>query len=238
MKNVLLIGSAGSLGQAYMKKYENKYRFIGIDKRSIAENFQSEGFQEWVVDVTDMEQVRSVKTALEKQKISIDNLVFSMGTNPLQSFYTISEETWDETFSVNLKSIVFIIKEFYSLMAANVSIVLIGSQNGVVGHEERIDYGPSKAALIQLAKNLTIDFERDPEKDIKVNVVSPSYILNENNEKYLTETIQGKKLLKKIPLKKFVGLEDVISTMDFLLSEKSKAIRGQNIIVDYGYTIV
>ncbi|TFJ44233.1 short-chain dehydrogenase [Carnobacterium divergens] len=238
MKNVLLIGSAGSLGQAYMKKYENKYHFIGIDKRSIAENFRSEGFQEWVVDVTNMKQVRLVKTELEKQQISIDNFVFSMGTNPLQSFYTISEETWDETFSVNLKSIVFIIKEFYSLMADNVSIVLIGSQNGVVGHEERIDYGSSKAAVIQLAKNLTIDFERDPEKDIKVNVVSPSYILNENNEKYLTETIQGKKLLKKIPLKKFVSLEDVISTMDFLLSEKSKAIRGQNIIVDYGYTIV
>ncbi|EKE3419301.1 SDR family oxidoreductase, partial [Enterococcus faecalis] len=158
--------------------------------------------------------------------------------NPFQSFYSIDEEIWDYTFSVNLKSIVFMIKELYPLFKEQVAIVLIGSQNGVVGHEQRIDYGPSKAALIQLAKNLTLDFEKDQEKDIKVNVVSPSYILNQSNKQLLTESFEGKKLLKKIPLKKFVQLEDVVAAIDFLLSDRSKAIRGQNIIVDYGYTIV
>lgn len=89
------------------------------------------------------------------------------------------------------------IKELYPLFKEQVAIVLIGSQNGVVGHEQRIDYGPSKAALIQLAKNLTLDFEKDQEKDIKVNVVSPSYILNQSNKQLLTESFEGKKLLKK-----------------------------------------
>ncbi|HFD6940954.1 TPA: SDR family oxidoreductase, partial [Enterococcus faecalis] len=67
---------------------------------------------------------------------------------------------------------------------------------------------------------------------------SPSYILNQSNKQLLTESFEGKKLLKKIPLKKFVQLEDVVAAIDFLLSDRSKAIRGQNIIVDYGYTIV
>ncbi len=39
------------------------------------------------------------------------------------------------------------IKELYPLFKEQVAIVLIGSQNGVVGHEQRIEYGPSKAAL-------------------------------------------------------------------------------------------
>ena len=38
--------------------------------------------------------------------------------------------------------------------------------------------------------------------------------------------------------KKLVEVDDVVNTIMFLLSNESKAIRGQNIILDYGYTIV
>ncbi|EHB6435147.1 SDR family oxidoreductase, partial [Enterococcus faecalis] len=209
----------------------------GIDK---VKNTSCPDFikQEFIADVTNLNNIRKIRKKLECERIKLDSLLFSVGINPFQSFYSIDEEIWDYTFSVNLKSIVFMIKELYPLFKEQVAIVLIGSQNGVVGHEQRIDYGPSKAALIQLAKNLTLDFEKDQEKDIKVNVVSPSYILNQSNKQLLTESFEGKKLLKKIPLKKFVQLEDVVAAIDFLLSERSKAIRGQNIIVDYGYTIV
>ncbi|MBO0473848.1 SDR family oxidoreductase [Enterococcus ureasiticus] len=237
MKNVLIVGSAGYLGRSYIQMNKEKYRFWGIDKVKGDHNEEAV-YKEFLADVTDLWSIKQVKEELEKESVKMDAIIFSIGINPIQSFYSISEETWDRTFSVNLKSVVFMIKELYPIFKEKVSIVLIGSQNGVVGHEQRIDYGPSKAALIQLAKNLTLDFEVDNEKDIKVNVVSPSYILNQSNEKLLTDSFEGKKLLKKIPLKKFVQLEDVVGTIDFLLSDYSKAIRGQNIIVDYGYTIV
>ncbi|NSM74815.1 SDR family oxidoreductase [Enterococcus faecalis] len=237
MKNLLVVGSAGYLGRSYIEKNKEKYNFWGIDK---VKNTSCPDFikQEFITDVTDLNNIRKIRKKLECERLKLDSLLFSVGINPFQSFYSIDEEIWDYTFSVNLKSIVFMIKELYPLFKEQVAIVLIGSQNGVVGHEQRIDYGPSKAALIQLAKNLTLDFEKDQEKDIKVNVVSPSYILNQSNKQLLTESFEGKKLLKKIPLKKFVQLEDVVEAIDFLLSDRSKAIRGQNIIVDYGYTIV
>lgn len=237
MKNLLVVGSAGYLGRSYIEKNKEKYNFWGIDK---VKNTSCPDFikQEFIADVTNLNNIRKIRKKLECERIKLDSLLFSVGINPFQSFYSIDEEIWDYTFSVNLKSIVFMIKELYPLFKEQVAIVLIGSQNGVVGHEQRIDYGPSKAALIQLAKNLTLDFEKDQEKDIKVSVVSPSYILNQSNKQLLTESFEGKKLLKKIPLKKFVQLEDVVAAIDFLLSDRSKAIRGQNIIVDYGYTIV
>lgn len=237
MKNVLIVGSAGYLGRSYIQMNKKKYHFWGIDKVH-GDHGEEVVHKEFVADVTDLWSIKQVKEELEKESVKMDAIIFSIGINPIQSFYSISEETWDKTFSVNLKSVIFMIKELYPIFKEKVSIVLIGSQNGVVGHEHRIDYGPSKAALIQLAKNLTLDFEADNEKDIKVNVVSPSYILNHSNEKLLKDSFEGRKLLKKIPLKKFVQLEDVVGTIDFLLSDNSKAIRGQNIIVDYGYTIV
>lgn len=196
MKNLLVVGSAGYLGRSYIEKNKEKYNFWGIDK---VKNTSCPDFikQEFIADVTDLNNIRKIRKKLECERIKLDSLLFSVGINPFQSFYSIDEEIWDYTFSVNLKSIVFMIKELYPLFKEQVAIVLIGSQNGVVGHEQRIDYGPSKAALIQLAKNLTLDFEKDQEKDIKVNVVSPSYILNQSNKQLLTESFEGKKLLKK-----------------------------------------
>lgn len=196
MKNLLVVGSAGYLGRSYIEKNKEKYNFWGIDK---VKNTSCPDFikQEFIADVTNLNNIRKIRKKLECERIKLDSLLFSVGINPFQSFYSIDEEIWDYTFSVNLKSIVFMIKELYPLFKEQVAIVLIGSQNGVVGHEQRIDYGPSKAALIQLAKNLTLDFEKDQEKDIKVNVVSPSYILNQSNKQLLTESFEGKKLLKK-----------------------------------------
>ncbi|WP_080116884.1 SDR family oxidoreductase [Bacillus cereus] len=49
---------------------------------------------------------------------------------------------------------------------------------------------------------------------------------------------EGNKLLKKIPYREIVRSSDVTNVILFLMSDKSDAIRGQNIVVDYGYTIV
>ena len=49
---------------------------------------------------------------------------------------------------------------------------------------------------------------------------------------------EGNKLLKKIPYRKIVENSDFTNVILFLMSDKSDAIRGQNIVVDYGYTIV
>ncbi|MGY1461026.1 SDR family oxidoreductase [Bacillus toyonensis] len=64
-----------------------------------------------------------------------------------------------------------------------------------------------------------------------------SYIISDNNESYL-KSFEGNKLLKKIPYRRFVGISDATNVILFLMSDKSDAIRGQTIVVDYGYTIV
>lgn len=70
-----------------------------------------------------------------------------------------------------------------------------------------------------------------------MNCVPSSYIINDNNESYL-KSFEGNKLLKKIPYRRFVGISDITNVILFLMSDKSDAIRGQNIVVGYGYIIV
>ncbi|WP_242246200.1 SDR family oxidoreductase [Bacillus cereus group sp. BfR-BA-01523] len=49
---------------------------------------------------------------------------------------------------------------------------------------------------------------------------------------------EGNKLFEKITYKEIVRSPDVTNVILFSMSDKSDAIRGQNIVVDYGYTIV
>ncbi|WP_062051485.1 SDR family oxidoreductase [Bacillus sp. JCM 19034] len=155
----------------------------------------------------------------------------------MRSFFTATTDSLKETFEINVFGIVLFLKRMYSLFSEKVSIVCVASQNGIVGHEDRIDYGPSKAAIIQLVKNLTIDFANYSNKDMKVNCVSPTYVVTEENKAYF-DSFPGAEMVNRIPYKKLVTPKEVSNVIEFLMSEKSDAIRGQNIVIDYGYTII
>lgn len=184
-----------------------------------------------------IEEMNKISQYIKRYTEHIDNVIFFSAVNFMNDFYTLNENDWEVSLKVNITSILFILKEIYQLFSNKVAIVLVASQNGIVGHEKRIDYGVSKAALIHLTKQLSVDFSQDISKDIRVNAVSPSYIVSERNKEFL-RTWYGKKLLNRIPYKKFVEATDVSAVIRFLLSEESKAVRGHNLVVDYGYTIV
>ncbi|EUJ26322.1 SDR family oxidoreductase [Listeria cornellensis] len=234
-KNAIILGADGYLGKELI--HQDFETIVCIDK-----NYDSWGIREgnkifYNANINLKEDRDRLITALDEEGVAIDVLVNLVGVNNQKNFFNITESDWNNTFSNNIKSMVFFLKAIYTLFSEKVAIVNIASQNGVVAHENRIAYGPSKAALIQLTKNLSIDFLNDAKKDIKVNCISPSYILNDSNKEFF-QSFEGKKLIKRIPYKKVVTAPDVIEAIMFLISSKSDAIRGQNLIIDYGYTIV
>lgn len=233
-KNILVLGSNGFIGNSLLKKTSDNYICVDKSYKSIKKQNNHYYIR---CDISSSKDCDKLVEILEENNLRIDAIVNLVGINKIKNFYNISEEIWDQTFNINVKSLLFLLKKIYPLFSDVVSIVNVASQNGVVAHEDRIDYGASKAALIHLTKNLSIDFLKDKSKDIKVNCISPSYIINKSN-KHFFESYAGKKLINKIPYKKLVEVDDVVNTIMFLLSNESKAIRGQNIILDYGYTIV
>ncbi|ATU28672.1 SDR family oxidoreductase [Bacillus velezensis] len=234
MKNLLITGANGYIGKGLVNMLNETYNIIGIDKNTInIPNYVNAQ----CLDMTKENDVNYLYDYLLSAGFQLDGIVHAAGVNTMSNFYDIQEKQWDTTFDVNVKAFHFMLKILYPIFSEKMSIVTVASQNGVVAHEDRIAYGPSKAALIQLVKNLSIDFLKDKSKDIKINSVSPSYVINDSNEAFF-DTVQGKKLIKKIPYNKLVGINDVCNAIEFLLSDKSEAIRGQNIIIDYGYTIV
>lgn len=231
--NLLLIGSESHVCQDYVTRYKDHYdHIVGIDfpAESSLEHYLSVDFR----DDRSYEEIERFLADLDKK---FSQVVFAAGVNPMNDVFGVTIRDWDTTFDVNVKAALFSLKAAYDYFSYQTALVLIASQNGVVAHSQRIDYGTSKSALIHLAKNLSVDYAKINDKDLRVNTISPSYIKTEDN-KDLLDSYFGKRLLARIPYRRFVSLEDVSHSLHFLLGEGSQSIRGQNLILDYGYTIV
>lgn len=232
--NLLVIGSESHVCKDYIARYKDTYNdIVGIDfpiKSSYLENYLS-------VDFRDDNSYERIEDFLARLGRKFSQVIFASGINYMNDVFGVTIEDWNTTFDVNVKAALFSLKSAYDYFMDKTALVFIASQNGVVAHSQRIDYGTSKSALIHLAKNLSVDYAKITDKDLRVNTISPSYIKTEDNKDLLDSNF-GKRLLARIPYGKFVSLEDVSHSIHFLLSDGSQAIRGQNLILDYGYTII
>ena len=91
-----------------------------------------------------------------------------------------------------------------------------------------IDYDASKAGLINLTKNLAIEFA----PYINVNAVAPGWVDTGMNDDLSKSYLTSEK--EKILLKRFAEPEEVAEVVLFLASDKARYIDGETIRVDGG----
>jgi NAD(P)-dependent dehydrogenase (short-subunit alcohol dehydrogenase family) len=90
------------------------------------------------------------------------------------------------------------------------------------------EYSIAKSGIIALTKYLAKYYSK---KNIRVNCVSPGGIKDNQNETFL------KRYKSSCNSKGMLDAEDIVGTIMFLISENSKYINGQNIVVDDGWSL-
>ena len=70
------------------------------------------------------------------------------------------------------------------------------------------------------------------ERRIKVNMISPGPIFNNQNKKFIN------RLNKIIPMSRMGKPSDIYPTLDLLIDEKNSFMTGQNILIDGGRTVI
>ena len=95
-------------------------------------------------------------------------------------------------------------------------------------------YGVSKAGLIQLARNLAVEFGPD---NIRVNTISPGMINTPFAQCLMENPTFMTKRLGQTPLRRVGEVEEIAGLAVMLASKAGGFITGQNIIVDGGTTI-
>jgi NAD(P)-dependent dehydrogenase (short-subunit alcohol dehydrogenase family) len=189
------------------------------------------------LDINYVADIEKVFKDIEKDFSNIDVLVNNAGINILMPSLEMTEEIWDKVVDVNLKGLFFTMKEAAKIMLKNNggAIVNMASQHGIVGNENRAPYCSSKAGLVNLTKALSYEWAK---YDIRVNAISPTYVLLDENEELLLSSKGRKQYLNYIPLRKYCTKEHIASAVKYLVSGSSSIITGHNLVLDGGYTAV
>ncbi len=188
-----------------------------------------------VADLRSTEEAKGMAEEALRVWGRIDILVNNAGVSYPQPALETTEEKWDETFQINLKSLFFITQTIGRAMVANGGgkIINISSQAGLVGLEDHSAYCASKAGLILLTKVLAIEWGK---YNINVNAVAPTIIMTPMAERAWADVKKREAALSQIPLGRFGKPEDVVGIVLFLASPLSDLITGAVIPVDGGYT--
>jgi len=149
-------------------------------------------------------------------------------------------------FEVGIIGALLVTQEAQRLMKPHAfgspSIVFLGSDLSVISPDQRIyindrleqsfikniSYTVSKHAIIGLVKHLATLYAP---LGIRVNCISPGPIKN-NHPEFLERELKS-----RTPLNRLLKLEELKGPLQFLVTEKSSFITGQNLLVDGGRTI-
>ncbi|KAL3425563.1 D-arabinitol 2-dehydrogenase [Phlyctema vagabunda] len=172
----------------------------------------------------------------------IDNLVTCAGFCENCDAISFAPERMRRMLGVNVEGTYF----FATAVARHLierrapgNMVFIGSISGSIVNvpQPQALYNASKAAVRHLAASLAVEWA---EKGIRVNCLSPGYMLTEIALK--ARILVDNPGLKaewesKIPQRKMGAPEELMGAVTFLSSDASRYITGQEIKVDGGYTV-
>ncbi|NLT39680.1 MAG: D-threitol dehydrogenase [Clostridiales bacterium] len=165
-----------------------------------------------------------------------DILCAVAGVTELGDAESIPMADWDRVMNINARGTFMTAQKFGAQMirAGNGGkIVVMTSQGGIVALDKHVAYTMSKAALIGMIKSLAYEWA---EYGINVNGVAPTVVLTEMGEKaWSGET--GRAMRSRIPAGRFAYPDEVAAAVLFLVSDESRMITGENLIIDGGYTI-
>ena len=232
--------------------------------RAIAESFAAEGASVIATDVDESKldgitstrglklDVRSTAAvdALAKQIAAefgaLDVLVNCAGYVHHGSVLDCSEQDWDFSFDLNVKSMHRTIRAFLpAMLEKNAgSIVNISSAvSSIRGVPDRYVYGATKAAVIGLTKAVAADFIR---RGIRANAICPGTIESPSLEGRIRERSQttGKSVaeverafVERQPMGRLGRPEEVAALAVFLASDEASYISGQAHLVDGGMAL-
>lgn len=191
-------------------------------------------------------QIDTLAKAVAKEFGGLDVLINVAGYVHHGTVLECSDEDWDFSFDLNVKSMHRMIRAFLPgmLKKGGGSIVNMSSAaSSVRGVPNRYIYGTTKAAVIGLTKSVAIDFIR---QGIRVNAICPGTIESPSfRDRVKAHSKRTRKSLKaaeqdfidRQPMGRIGSAEEVALMALFLASDESKFTTGHIHLVDGGWAV-
>ncbi len=163
-----------------------------------------------------------------------DGLVYFPGTINLKPFKSLKIDDFYDDLNVSVIGLVKILKHYHASLNKGSSLVFISSLASKVGMPFHSSVSVSKSALVGLCNALAAEFS----PEIRVNCISPSMFKSKMSSRFIRNEKSEERIRSNNPLNKIGTAEDISSLINFLLSDASNWITGQNISVDGGMSVL
>ena len=167
----------------------------------------------------------------------IDVLVLNAAINPyFGPMQEMTDEVFDKMISTNLKAQLWLCKMVCPQMATRGegAIVIISSIAALRGNSLQGMYGLCKAADIQLARNLALEWGA---KGVRANAIAPGLVKTDFAKVLYEDPERLKRRLSAIALGRLGEPQDIAGLAVCLASNAGRFITGQTIVADGGETI-
>ncbi len=240
-RTIVITGGSKGIGRAICLRFAREGErivFVHYDPDDLAEKKTLELLDKMNVearsqklDVSSFRDVEEFFQRVIKDFQRVDVLVNNAGITRDAFLVRMSEEQWDQTLQVNLKSVFNCTKAVMRSMIKekNGRIINISSVVGQIGNIGQSNYGASKAGIMGFTKTVARELAS---RGITVNAVAPGFINTE-----MTQNLPDKAketFLSQIPLGRIGEPDEVADTVYWLASEGATYITGQVIHVSGG----
>ncbi|KAI2638376.1 hypothetical protein GGS21DRAFT_436097 [Xylaria nigripes] len=187
---------------------------------------------------TGAEKLDSIVKQIADKHGRIDGLIAAAGIQQETPALDYTAADADRMLGVNVTGVFMTaqaVARHMIRLGSNGSLVLIASMSGTIANRGLICplYNASKAAVIQLGRNLAMEWGS---KGIRVNTISPGYIVTEMVEKLL---VQYPERRTEWPAQNMLNTlskpEDYRGAAVFLLSDASRFMTGADLRIDGGH---
>ncbi|MFI4956594.1 MAG: SDR family NAD(P)-dependent oxidoreductase [Gammaproteobacteria bacterium] len=242
-KSIIITGGSTGIGEATVKRFsELGYQVFNLDKHEPPRSYSNTHFI--ACDVSDTKQIeQAVEKALQKIT-TLEAVVSCAGKYLSASIEETSESEFDDMFSVNVKGTFFLLKSVLPVLKKQQhgSVVIVASDQSLIGKTRSAAYGATKGAIGQLAKSTALDYAPF---HVRVNAVCPGTIdtplyrhaIERSSKKSgipLNEIEAS--LAQEQPLGRIGTADEVAALICFLASDEAAFITGGLFPVDGGYT--
>lgn len=241
-KNILITGASSGIGLNLAKFfYKKNSRLILISKNkknlSLVKTEVAENIKPIFFDLTNFDSYEILFEKILKSYGKIDYVIHAAGSHSINSIKAFSIKDISESIDLNLKTAICLSKFLSNnkYLHRPASIIFVSSVMAVIGEPGQAVYSASKSGIVGLTRSLASELSR---YKIRLNSISPGSIKSPMLDRYISKISQEKKneVLKK-HLLRTGEFKDINNLCEFLLSNKSSWITGQNIIIDGGYSL-
>jgi NAD(P)-dependent dehydrogenase (short-subunit alcohol dehydrogenase family) len=243
-KVAIVTGSSRGIGRAIALQLAVHGARVVVSSRkaeaceTVAAEIRAKGGQALVVPahIGRKEDLQRLVDTTLREWGGIDVLVCNAAVNPyFGPAAGMSDEAYDRVMDANVKGNFWLCNIAIPHMCTrpDPSVIIVSSIGGLRGSATLGVYALSKAADMQLARNIAVEFGH---KGVRANCIAPGLVRTDFAKALWEDPVNLKKRLRDTPLGRIGEPDDIAGAAVFLASSASRFMTGQTLVIDGGVT--